>query len=209
MAAQTSITTKQELVSWLESLGFFDSVTLESDIITMKDSDSNTLAAIGSDGAIALYATGGLSASIGSHSFPWIGIKCSGGAVLCRSVSGGIPSTNDQLAISPNQAGKIIFAYHASAQGSTPYLYDISYRAVSWNDSDIGTYQTDQRVMNQTVFVPIVSRSAVGESSYCPDAFLQYATQSPTTISAFVNPANNKKYYVTGWFAFRDEGGAS
>lgn len=209
MAISTTITTMQGLSDWFESLGYFD-VSYENDTITLKDGDNNTLATAaksGNDCVIALYTASGTNASLPGYNFStFTGIKCSGGAVLYFNMSGDIPLPNGCIAISKNQSNNIVFAYHADAGGSLPYYYDTSYRAVSWNDVSVSTYQTDMRIMSQTILVPICTRPQSGQSSYCENAFLMYATQS-AAIGQFM--LNGSFYYSTGWFAIKDDSTAS
>lgn len=208
MPRSSNITSYQDLADWLDSLGYFGSVTYAGGTITLKDESENTLATVSSSGVWTLYADEGrLSANVASG-IPPIGITCEHGAVLYYALSSGIPTKNKHFLIAKNQEGAVVFAWHDTAQQSSgsPYYYDTGYRACTWKDGDIGAYQTDQRLMNQTLLVPICTRPKVGNVSFCPDAFMLYTTETQTAEKIRIG---GTLYYSTGWFAIRDDGGAT
>ena len=207
MARSIQISTMQELADWLDSLGYF-SVDYDStnSTIELRDGDSNVIATLepySQDVLVTLYAYGGQSIALPSYKFPtYIGVTCSGGAVLHFEVNGDMPGRRGCLVIAKNQNNKVVFAYHQTDIGDFPYYYDVNYRSVSWDDSSLAAYKTDMRIMNQTILVPICSRPQLGQTSYCETAFLMYSAQS-NAVGQFI--LNGSLYYSTGWFAIKDD----
>lgn len=202
MAVQTNITSNADFISFLESLGVFESVTESGGIITMKAAGGHTVATY-NNGAWTLYASETVSAAVaGTGLTPKIGFKCTGGGLLACIVSNDIVSGDYQMCISQNQDGVPVFAWHGKATGGNTYYYDIDFHAVAFGDESIGAYQTDQRIMNQEILMPIVTRPPFGQTSYSTDAYLLYCTHAQNVQRVKIGA---ETFFCSGWFAIRDE----
>lgn len=202
MAEQTNLSNAAEIAGFLDSLGLFERVEESGGTITVTAAGGHTVATY-ANGTWTLYASENMSTAVGGGtSVPGVGYKCTGGAVLALKAADGSVALNNQLCICSNQDGVPIFAWHGTAQGGGTYFYDVSYRAVSYGDDSIGTYQTDQRIMNQDTLMPIITRPPLGKSSFSREAFVLYSTQTQAVQNTRLG---SERYFTTGWFALKDE----
>ena len=205
MATVTIISNLQDLADCLESTGYFASVTSDGSSIIMKDADDNLLAKVNSSGYWWIYIKNGDNYTLSGWYMPKICVSCSGGIVLFTQATNNIPNPTNQILITRNTDGDVMFGLAGSKGGSGQYYYNTSTTVISWNDINISAIQSDMRILNQTILTPIFSQPGMGHTSYSKTAFYLYAAQSVDVIGSFQFSDSGKKYYLTGWYAIEDE----
>lgn len=200
------------LVSFLESSGLFDSVTAESDTITCKDSDNNTLLVIAPAGSgyyghqITAYASSSVSilANLKNNSYDTYfidGYSCANGVIL-RYGATGSTSYNACLLITKTNNDAVAVVVSSSAT-TIPAAYT-SFYSVAWGDTaPINAFTTAANAQNQTMLVPFSTNANEGLQSYTPNAGFMISGQL-YSLGYGKATIGSGTYITNGYWAIKD-----
>lgn len=201
--------TAEALHAYLKGLtDYFSEVQLDSNTITCKDNDGNTVfqISVASNGEVnknfytALSSISDTTTSL--DKLELIGWQCKNGVFLdIHYTSGGKPSQQYGILITKNNHGKLLFV--ASCYRTTPFYKNLY--IISWDD-DMPLDQKlnfEQVVSTQTMFCPFTSKAKYGETSYTPNAFYMPVWQGYTGFGEFI--AEGVRFWTNGYWAIRDE----
>ena len=161
------------LQSFLQSTGFFDTVELGTNTVTMKDAGGNTLATI--DGAtITVYANASNSANYNyTTNSPAVkdGYKCANGILLkFAPLTGAYQDKQAHVLITKTNNNKIAFIFSNTSNNNTGAPYT-NYQCIAWGDTDIAANTYTAKAGEQTLLCPFCTNATLGEPSYTPNAF--------------------------------------
>ena len=189
------------LAAWMQANlvpDYFAAVTVESNVITCKDADGNTLLTKGSN-SLTAYKSASASAGIASHTGMQTvaeAYKCANGALLVFSNN----TYTAYVLITKTNNGATAIILNQPANSLSGFTSGIS--SVAWGDvMPNNAYAFTALTANQTQLVPFCTDAALGTVSYTPNAFYipvgQYRAFGVLTLDG-VN------YLTNGYWAIKD-----
>ena len=208
-----------ELKTFLETLvpDYFASVEYTDDTstgITCKDSDGNTIFTVAyssnSGWTYTAYADGENYVSKKESAMkPTYGYTCANGAMIVCS-NNGISTASDirgSVIIFKTNNNKTGFVIGGGSNYGNIFS---GFNTCAWGDitpliSSASGYKFGEGVTNQTqtLMFPFVTRCALGEHSYFPNAFFIPVAQTRTVFGELV--ADGISYVTNGYWAIKDE----